>query len=369
MITQFEKEIVSTIIRSMSNNYNDNYDFYRFGEKEKVPFSFKNYIKNKYIIKKFIPKNKTIYAVEQTFDLIEKYGNKLSSLYEILHNNESKELLVDIIAYRILGEEKIKLPTNTDEFWKQCKESIEYSDKTDVIDLNFLNWKLFKTNYRKYNLPLDIYSIPQSMVEYCYLGHYTYTSLEKKICVEQGDYVLDCGGCYGDTALIFGQHAGIEGRVYSFEFIPSNIDIFNKNLSLNRNLNNIEIVRNPLWEKSDIKYYFKDDGPSSNISADPFEGSEGEVNSLSIDDFVKSNSIPKINFIKMDIEGAELPSLRGAVNTLRVFKPKLAISIYHSMNDFVDIPEYLNSLELGYKFFLGHYTIHAEETVLYAIAE
>ena len=98
---------------------------------------------------------------------------------------------------------------------------------------------------------------------------------------------------------------------------------------------------------------------------------ETGVENIKVDtsDSVLAERKKKVSFIKMDIEGAELPSLRGAVNTLQAFKPKLAISIYHSMNDFVEIPEFLNNLGLGYKFYLGHYTIHAEETVLYAIAE
>ena len=68
----------------------------------------------------------------------------------------------------------------------------------------------------------------------------------------------------------------------------------------------------------------------------------------------------------MDIEGAELPALRGATSVLQKFRPKLAISLYHSMDDFVDIPKYLNSLELGYEFYLSHGTIYHEETVLIA---
>jgi hypothetical protein len=68
----------------------------------------------------------------------------------------------------------------------------------------------------------------------------------------------------------------------------------------------------------------------------------------------------------MDIEGAEPFALRGAEQTLRKYKPNLAIAIYHSLSDFVKIPEYLSSLGLGYKFYLGHFTIHEEETILYA---
>ena len=69
----------------------------------------------------------------------------------------------------------------------------------------------------------------------------------------------------------------------------------------------------------------------------------------------------------MDIEGAELKALHGAESTLRKFRPKLAISVYHQLVDIVEIPRYLARLGLEYKFYLGHYTIHLEETVLYAI--
>jgi hypothetical protein len=68
----------------------------------------------------------------------------------------------------------------------------------------------------------------------------------------------------------------------------------------------------------------------------------------------------------MDIEGAELNALHGAEQTIRTFKPKLAISVYHKPNDLAEIPSYLNNLGLGYEFFLDHFTIYGGETVLFA---
>jgi hypothetical protein len=68
----------------------------------------------------------------------------------------------------------------------------------------------------------------------------------------------------------------------------------------------------------------------------------------------------------MDIEGAELFALEGARNTIRRFKPKLAIAIYHSIDDFVTIPKWIMDLDVDYNFYLGHYTIHEEETVFFA---
>jgi hypothetical protein len=50
----------------------------------------------------------------------------------------------------------------------------------------------------------------------------------------------------------------------------------------------------------------------------------------------------------------------------RQFKPKLAITVCHYFKDFWEIPRFLDGLGLGYRFYLRHFTIHAEETVLFA---
>jgi hypothetical protein len=71
----------------------------------------------------------------------------------------------------------------------------------------------------------------------------------------------------------------------------------------------------------------------------------------------------------MDIEGAELSALKGGIETIKRFRPKLAISIYHSLDDFINIAAYLKALNLGYKFYLRHGTIFNEETVLLAVCE
>jgi hypothetical protein len=94
-----------------------------------------------------------------------------------------------------------------------------------------------------------------------------------------------------------------------------------------------------------------------------------EVNNNSlilIDDVVGTPEFPKVDFIKMDIEGAEQQALRGAEECIRRFKPKLAITVYHSLEDFWEIPRWIDGLGLGYKFYLRHFTIHSEETVLFA---
>lgn len=91
-------------------------------------------------------------------------------------------------------------------------------------------------------------------------------------------------------------------------------------------------------------------------------GSE-ELTVVSIDD-----ALPNFDptFINMDIEGAEEQALRGAVKTLIKSKPDLAICIYHSPQQFLAVPNFLHTLNLGYKFRLRNYTGFPAETVLYA---
>lgn len=70
----------------------------------------------------------------------------------------------------------------------------------------------------------------------------------------------------------------------------------------------------------------------------------------------------------MDIENAELNALKGAVQTILRDKPKLAICIYHSNDDMLDIPEYIHSLVPEYKFYVRqHHILPWLETVLYAV--
>ena len=77
----------------------------------------------------------------------------------------------------------------------------------------------------------------------------------------------------------------------------------------------------------------------------------------------------KATLIKMDIEGAELDTLRGAAQTIKKYKPKLAICIYHIVLDFYEIPMFLKSLVHEYKFKVRQHEPGFCETVLYAYVD
>lgn len=367
-MNDFKSVFLKKIKQSLSNNFGvENYDEHRFGVFPSVNVSKTTTFKKiKRGIKKIIGYEKRQILTSLNEFLI-KYDEGLQKIYEQLEPI-GQELLEDIIAFRLLGYRKIKLPRNNREYWDIIEIANSLVDKNETYNPHFLHFMLHKCDLGKIGYDIRLYfSGPGIAVDFM-LEQYAYKSGEKTlVSVEKGEVVLDLGSCWGDTALYFACKTGSQGKVYSFEFIPENIKLFNLNISLNPTIaKQIELIQHPVSKTSGEKIYFIDNGPGSRIEFEPFDGQTGQATTISIDDFVKINNIPKVDFIKMDIEGAEPIALRGAIETIKQFKPKLAIAIYHSMDDFVNIPNWIMELNLGYKLFLGHYTIHSEETIIFA---
>jgi FkbM family methyltransferase len=300
--------------------------------------------------------------------ILDDYVDGLSDLYELLEDQDSRDRLVSLMAYRVLGKERVKLPLNTDSFWakREYLKSLLNYDNSIKLDLN--NWVLAYIDLKPIGYPIKLYSNALIIHSIFELKQYEYRKADLILKASAGDVVIDAGGCWGDTALYFANEVGLDGKVYTFEFIPRNLDILRKNLDFNSELKSqIEVVERPLWHESDVLLYSKDNGPASQVCLEKFPEADIETHTLTIDDFVIKNRVRQIDYIKMDIEGAEINVLRGATQVIKTFRPKLAISLYHSLIDFVTIPRFLSSLCSGYKFYLGHYTIHSEETVLFGI--
>jgi FkbM family methyltransferase len=171
----------------------------------------------------------------------------------------------------------------------------------------------------------------------------------------------------GDTSIYGACRAKETGRVFCFEFDVNNLVWLKRNLDLNPAIKpRIQVMPFALWDRSGESVIIDGEGPSARIMA----GTEGRtVQSMAIDDLVTKGTTARIDFIKLDIEGAELRALKGAEMVLQQFRPRLAISVYHHEDDMWEIPLWINSLGLGYRFYLEHFTTHLEETVLFAIAE
>lgn len=74
-----------------------------------------------------------------------------------------------------------------------------------------------------------------------------------------------------------------------------------------------------------------------------------------------------ITLMKMDIEGAEMNALLGARETIKKYRPKLMISLYHKANDIWELPLFVNQLVPEYKIYIRHHRTTPNDTVMYAI--
>jgi len=95
----------------------------------------------------------------------------------------------------------------------------------------------------------------------------------------------------------------------------------------------IRLIPNPVWSLPGKRLFICGKGPGAAIKDEKPSGDCQSIATETIDSIAKGAGT-KIQFIKMDIEGAELEALRGAEQTLLRDKPKLAIAIYHRPHDF-----------------------------------
>ncbi len=345
----------------------DNFDYF-----QKVQTTFTNKALPNLLFTKY--KLKLGYFLKQIgvrkFVDIERYFPEYEYVYNKLETEESRELFVKLLVFRKMGYTKVKLPLCSEEYIQGIEKIRNIADCSETIDPNFMGWKLCKFDLRSIGYNITLFFEPASVFIEFVLNPYRYSKNGVTIKSEENDIVIDAGGCWGDTALNFASEIGDGGKVYSFEFIRSNVAIMRKNFALNPELEKrIEIVEHPVWNESDVKMYCNDFGPASTIESAYSETHNIEISTITIDDLVARRNIQKVDFIKMDIEGAETFALRGAIETIKKFKPKLAISVYHSLTDFFEIPKLIDELNLGYKFYLDHFTHMAGETVLYAKAD
>jgi len=155
-----------------------------------------------------------------------------------------------------------------------------------------------------------------------------------------------------------------EGIIIAFEANPKIYKQLLLNIK-NNNLKNIIAINIGIWSKK-TTLKFVNQGANSNIVQNGKNSTNNtiEIAVESIDNQIKRLGINKIDFIKMDIEGAEIEAIKGAEETLKENKLCLAIATYHILNKeqtYVKVERVLS--ELGYNAFTEyprHLTTYAK---------
>lgn len=177
--------------------------------------------------------------------------------------------------------------------------------------------------------------------------------------LSENERFLDCGAFDGDSAIAF-VDALRRREIDTYEEIISfEPDAANYQKMCRRDLSHHTCICKGVSDQPGT-VFFCADGTSGRVEADGGELIELE----SIDHYLNGT---RATMIKMDIEGMELTALKGAEQTIRKWRPKLAICIYHKREDLWEIPQYIKGLVPDYKFYIRAYDDTWCELVLYAL--
>ena len=168
---------------------------------------------------------------------------------------------------------------------------------------------------------------------------------------------LDVGAFDGDTL----QQAQRRLSVTRGIAVEANTELFDSIRRVGKMyVNGVDIMPRAAWSHPCRLHFSEVRGGMISVS----EASDGELEAGPIDDGINES----VDLLKMDIEGAEIPALRGASRTLNSAHPDLAIAAYHRPDDLVQLPAFLE--KAGYvgpdfELHVGHYSDCLDDTILY----
>jgi|ERR1043166_1210092 FkbM family methyltransferase len=184
--------------------------------------------------------------------------------------------------------------------------------------------------------------------------------------IRRGDVVLDIGANIGFYTLLFARLVGDSGRVYAFEPDPTNFALLEKNVRAN-GYKNVELVRKALAdENGKTRLYLAKNNRGMHRLYQPRRGGKSvEVDVVRLDDYFAADHT-RINFVKMDVEGAESAVLRGMSALLRKNRATMLLEFApYAIKECGAEPEALLQMVrgYGYEFFCYNEAVRRLDTV------
>ncbi|MBC6994165.1 FkbM family methyltransferase [Neolewinella lacunae] len=153
--------------------------------------------------------------------------------------------------------------------------------------------------------------------------------------VKPGDVVLDVGANVGMYTLLASKLVGPAGKVYAFEPVHATHGALNENLRLNQAGENVKTFKIALSNANGTAQMSiptsvgrgssSDAFNSFQLDTDPSDTGAEVVETIKLDTFVSQHGLKRIDFIKVDIEGAELLFFQGAEEVLQQLRPRYIV--------------------------------------------
>ncbi|WP_052659133.1 FkbM family methyltransferase [Pseudomonas sp. LFM046] len=236
------------------------------------------------------------------------------------------------------------------------------TQECEALSIEGGRYKLQDMRLQGYDFRLAAYNWVLSVHD-IYYNQYEH----KEFRVRAGDVIIDAGGFIGDTAALFCVKTDGDCFVHAFEVLDENLRLFHYNNELNGITDKVRVNRLALTDCSGQTLGVKPAALQGATSVMANDALEEQVETITLDDYVIRNRLERVDLIKMDIEGAEMPALKGAINTIRHFRPRLALCLYHKWDDIITIPRFLEETGLDYRLcFKWVQLTHGWEAVLLA---
>lgn len=185
------------------------------------------------------------------------------------------------------------------------------------------------------------------------------------LSLSQNEVYVDVGAYDGDTVETFVQACNKNQvkykHIYAFEPDPQCYRSLVKNTAAHKNISCHQLG---LGSQSGVLRFMSSNNAVHDQAGSISKTGDIEIQVVTLDDFIKHE---EVSFIKMDPGGNIIPDvIKGAVNTIAKYKPKLALGAYHSLEAIYEIPLLVKSICPDYKLYLRHNTFHLSDTALYA---
>lgn len=149
-----------------------------------------------------------------------------------------------------------------------------------------------------------------------------------------GDTFIDVGANIGAVSLPAAAIVGTEGHVFAFEADPLIFDKLNTNINLN-SFPYLEPLNQALGSEAETKTFYRP--PSNGVFSEAVGslyssdwhsgGSAFQVEVRTLDSVLHALNVSQVDFIKIDVEGAEIDVLKGSLQTIEAHRPNLCIEV------------------------------------------
>ena len=142
--------------------------------------------------------------------------------------------------------------------------------------------------------------------------------------LREGDIVVDVGAHVGYYSVLASRKVGKHGKVFSFEPRPLNIGFFKDHVRVN-GLNNITLYEGAISARTGEATFNTNTGTGTGHLSDH---GRLKVKTYCLDELVEIGEIPRLDFLKIDVEGGEIEVLKGSLNAISQNRPRMLLATH-----------------------------------------